>query len=685
MANDSHLTARRMNGPAVDAWSRLAGLQPRSWSALGLSAAYVALYLLLDRISSLEVLHGLDVTPWQPEPGLSVALLLVAGLDYAPVVVVAALLSSQLLPDVPVPLPTALAAALVIGAAYTAAAAALRYVFGIDPRLHRSRDIVALIVATTLAAGVATGGAVALYTAAGLFSADDFAVVAFGLWIGNAIGSIVLAPLLLVLIDEPPKFRAFLKHPLRLATLEVVVQWACIAGALALLFGFSEHRTELFYLLFLPLVWIAARRGLPGATWAVLTIQVGLLVVLEIAGGSMATIRTFQLLMFAVATTGLMLGAFVSERHRVARALADSRGHLATILNTARDGVLTVDPKGRIASVNPSVERLFGRPASALLGRNIRELIDMPLLPPNPSSAATEAATHHEVRAWQADGAPFPIELTIGRFGAPGNEHGTLVIRDITARRDAETRARAHESELANASRLMFADEMASAVAHELNQPLTAIAAYGRGCLRLLRQSDADVLKEGLRELVQQAERAADVIARLRDFVRTGSLQRKAVDVRTLVDRTLALFRAEAEQNGMELRSRVPSDLPPVLVDRIHMEQVILNLVRNAMDAMATAGVSTKAVTLRARQTRPDRVEISIADTGPGVPEEVVARLFHPFVTTKAGGMGLGLTISHSMVEAHGGQLRLAHNSTSGAAFAFDLPIARSQEAKDVG
>ena len=671
---------------AAAPWRPLVVLQPRTWSALGLSAGYVALYLLLDRISDIEILHGLDITPWQPEPGLSMALLLTAGLGYAPVVVVAALLSSQLLPHVPVPLPTAVAGALVTGICYTAAAAALRYVWRIDPPLHRSKDIVALIVVVTVAAGLATAGAIALYTAAGLLSWGDYIRVSFGLWIGNAIGSIVLAPLLLVLIGDPPDVRGFLRHPFRLATLETAVQWASIAGALALLFGFQNHRTELFYLLFLPLVWIAARRGLGGATWAVLTSQVGLIFVLEIAGGSLATIRTFQLLMFAVATTGLMLGAFVSERHRVARALADSRSHLATILNTARDGVLTVDAAGRIGSVNPSVEQLFGRPAEALLGRDIRDLIDIPTLAAasGDGSPSHEGATYQEVAAWHADGSRFPIELTVGRFGSPGREHSTLVIRDITARRDAETRARAHESELAHATRLTFAGEMASALAHELNQPLTAIAAYARGCLRLLRQSDSDVLKEGICEVVQQAERAADVIARLRDFLRTGALRRAAVPPRELVDRALALVRAEAAQGGIEIGSRVPADLPPVLIDRIHIEQVILNLVRNAMDAMAAAAAPRRIVTVRARRADPGRVEITIADSGPGVSDEVVARLFQPFVTTKPSGMGLGLTISHSMVEAHGGQLRLVGNSAAGAAFAFDLPMAQSREAKDV-
>lgn len=674
MTNHTDVMTRRLGDIAIDAMRQLGSLQPRSWSALGLSVAYIALYVLLDWVSNLELLHGLDVTPWQPEPGLSIALLLAAGLDYAPVVMIGAFISTQLLMDVPVPLPAGILAALAIGGGYTAAAVVLRQVFRIDPRLHRSRDIVALIIVVTLASGVVVLGYVASYTAGHLLAWSEARAVFFQLWIGNAIGGIVTAPLVLVLIDDPPRLKRLFARPIRVvAILETIVQWASIAAALALVFGFSRYRAELFYMLFLPLVWIAARRGLAGATWAVLSIQVGLIIVLEIAGGSAAIIRTFQLLMIAVATTGLMLGAFVSERHRVARALADSRSHLATILNAARDGVLTVDPGGRIESVNPSVEKLFGRPAEALVGRPIRELIDpLPLPPASPPADSTQ----QEVTARHADGGSFPIELTTGPFGAPGDEHYTLVIRDITARRVAETRTRLHQSELANASRLTLAGEMASALAHELNQPLTAIAAYARGCLRLLKPSTPDVLQEGLSEVVQQAERAADVITRLRDFVRTGSLQRRVVDPRDLVERTLALIRADAAQIGIELRSRVAAGLPPVLVDRIHIEQVILNLARNAMDAMAAPAGAPRVVLLDARQTDRHTIEITVADSGPGVPDDVVARIFHPFITTKPGGMGLGLAISHSMIEAHGGQLRLARNSGRGAVFAFDLPIA---------
>jgi two-component system sensor kinase FixL len=661
---------------------------PALRSTWTLSAGYIVLYVLLDRISSIEPLHGIDITPWNPQFGLALALLLLGGVAYAPLVVAAAFVSSQLVPAIPIPLAPALAGALVVGGGYTATAVLLRRVLNMDPRLHRSRDIVALVAVAVVAGAFVAIGFVATYANAGLFLWSDFIEGCIQLWIGNAIGVIVLAPLVLVTIDHLTGARGGRDKRRLTAALETAVQWGSIAGSLALMFGFSDHRAEVFYVLFLPLVWIAARRGLVGAVWAVLTVQVGLIAVLEFADGSVATIRTFQLLMFAVATTGLMLGAFVSERHRVARALAESRSHLAMIFNTAQDGVLMVDARGRIESVNPSVERMFGRPGRALVGRDIRDLIERPPAPIGPDAADAPAGGSTgpwELTAHRAGDVPFPIELSIGPFASSGQEHYTLVIRDITARRDAETRARVHQSELAHAARLTLAGEMASALAHELNQPLTAIAAYARGCLRVLRQSTPDVLEEGIQEVVHQAERAADVIARLREFVRTGSLHRTVVDVRDLLDGALALVRAEATESGIEIETRVPARITPVLVDRIHVEQVILNLVRNAMDAVALPSSATRRIILDARQTSAHTVEITVADSGPGIPADVAARLFHPFVTTKPGGMGLGLSISFSMIEAHGGQLRLIKNTTSGAAFAFELPVPAAQERADVG
>jgi two-component system, LuxR family, sensor kinase FixL len=670
--------------------NRIARMSPRARRVLGAtvrSAGYVLLYLFLDRISFIRALHGIDVTPWNPPPGLTLVLLLVDGLAYTPAVVAAALLSSQILPLVRVPPLTGLASSLVIGLGYAGAAAALRLVFRIDIRLRRASDLVLLMVVATIAAGVVSFGFVSTYVLAGIIHWGDAGESGFQLWIGDAIGVVVLTPLLLVARDYMQNRRPIAPQRILPGAVETVAQLASIAASLVLVFGFQQDRYsfQLFYLLFLPVVWIAARRGLGGAAWAVLAVQIGLIAALEFQDKSADTIRSFQLLMFAVAVTGLLLGAVVSERHRVARALAESQGRLAAILSTARDGVLTIDKQGRVESVNPAVERLFALPAGILVGCYVGDLV--------PGAHALERLTstarvppaespRQEFDIRRADGNLLPVEVTVGEFGDPGDPHYTLVLRDIASRRRAEASARAHESELAHVSRLSLAGEMASALAHELNQPLTAIAAYGRGCLRLLRQPAPDprLLREGLEQVVGQAERAGDIISRLREFVTTGATQRSVVAVATLVESAVALAGIEAAQNGIEILVQIEPDLRPVLADRIQIEQVLLNLLRNGMEAILGSGATERVLSIAARRASPLAIEIAVADSGPGVPAEFATQLFEPFVTTKPLGMGLGLPISRSIVEAHEGRLRLVRKEGAGALFVFDLPVQEQEQ-----
>jgi two-component system sensor kinase FixL len=322
---------------------------------------------------------------------------------------------------------------------------------------------------------------------------------------------------------------------------------------------------------------------------------------------------------------------------------------------------------------------MFGRSASRLIGLDVRELLNAPYLLERLASSArlpVPEASHQELEAQRADGGVFPIELTVGHFGAPGNERYTLVVRDITARFEAEARVREHQSELAHVSRLSLAGEMASALAHELNQPLTAIAAFARGCLRLLARPPAEpvLLREGIEHVVHQSERAGDIIERLREFVRTGTCQRSVVEVKALVDGAVALALIEARQNGIDIEVKVAPDLPPVLADRIQIEQVLINLLRNGADAILSGGGEMRMLGVEARAISDDKVELAVTDSGPGIGAEIAEQLFEPFVTTKPNGMGLGLSISRSIVEAHEGSLRLAHRDDTGATFVFDLP-----------
>jgi two-component system sensor kinase FixL len=577
-------------------------------------------------------------------------------------------------------------------ACYSAAAAILRHA-GLRAGIRRSLDAVSLLIVTVISAALVAGGYVVFYAAAGAVPWSGFAEAAYYYWIGDAVGIAVVVPPLLLLHGRTDRRSRPHRSEAPAQFVELALQGASIVAALAAVFSGSagDHSLGNFYLLFLPLIWIATRHGLPAANWAVLAIQIGLIAGLVIQGSSEHTLRAFQLLMFALAATGLMLGAVVSERRRLSQALAESESRHAAILNTVRDGVLTIDAGGRIRSINPAVERLFSRPSKQLVEQDVSELVeDTPDLLHRLQLAArvpASAVGSWELDARSADGRVFPIEFSAGRFELMGAEHYAVVIRDITSRRNAEARYREHQAELARVSRVSLAGEMAAGLAHELSQPLTAIAAYGRGCLRLLAGAEPEpaLLHEGLAELVHQAERAGDVLDRLREFVRGGKYRRVPTEVEPLIAAVFTLARAEAMQKKVELEASMDPGLPAVVADPVQIEQVLVNLLRNAMDAMEAANAKRRSILVGARRKHKGAVEIAVTDWGPGVAPEVSDTIFEPFVTTKPDGMGMGLSISRSIVESHGGTLQMGHNTPSGAVFFFELPTVEAEAGTDAG
>jgi PAS domain S-box-containing protein len=668
--------------PAMPAWAApLRSTFGRTWAVLALSVAFIALYVALDRLSFIEAQHGINITPWSPSAGLALALLIIKGARWFPAVFAADLLSEATLPEVAVPSAPLFIAALVVSGGYAGAVVVLRYT-GFEQGLHRTSDIVRLILVTIASSGLAACGYVATYAVAGVVPWTGFFDAVQHYWIGDAIGIIGLTPPLLTLA-RPKDYSAPAGHSGRwLQLTEIVGQGASIVAALTLVFSriLTKHPFRLFYLLFLPLIWIAMRRGLAATSWAVLAIQVGLIVGLQLQDQSEATLRDFELLMFALAATGLLLGAVVSERRRLSRALAESEHRRTTILNTARDAIVSIDAYGQILSTNPAGERIFGQPGHLLIGIDVHELIaSAPIEPPLINrivSSQSAGVTTWELDARRADGEIFPIELSVGRSESGDAEQYTLVIRDITQRRKTEAQARQHQAELAHVSRISLAGEMAGALAHELSQPLTAIAAFARGCLRVLSgpTPEPQTLFEGVSEVAEQAERAGDILGRLREFVRGGEPRRAPVEVGPLIHAAIGLARAEATQNEVEIEARLDSGLPPVLADHVQIEQVLLNLLRNAIDAIATAGSQQRRIVVEAKYNGQRTVEISVTDSGPGISADVADRLFEPFVTTKPEGMGMGLSISRSIVEYHGGKLRMFRGVDSGASFVFDLP-----------
>ncbi|HYG88764.1 MAG TPA: ATP-binding protein [Azospirillum sp.] len=525
---------------------------PTGRDMLVLSLAFLAAYLPIDWLTFIHARPSLNITPWNPPAGLYMALLLWTGVRAAPMVFAMLVLADLVVRGHPASTASLLLSNLVIVAGYGAAAHVLRNRLSIDLALNRVRDVGWLVGVTFLSAAVVAPVFVGVFVLDGALAAADLPLLAFQYWLGDVIGIAVVTPFLLLLYgsERTPAWS--------LPAVPSSVQTAAIAAALVIVFlPVGDDQFNLFYVLFLPLVWVAVSHGLSGAVLAALTIQIGLIAGLQVIGFTLHAVVYHQTLMLALAITALFLGALVSERRAV------------------------------------------------------------------------------------------------------------------------EARLREHEAELAHVARLAVTGEMASALAHELNQPLLAAISYARAAQRVLDGSDTPPRAHDLIDkAVRQAERAGEVIRGLRTFLRKGAPQLAPEPAAEVVRETLALVRADASYNRVVLRVEMAEPLPPVPCDRVQIEQVLLNLVHNSIEAIAAAGSPVREVTLRARAEAPDGLVFEVEDTGPGVAADMVDRLYSPFATTKSAGMGLGLPICRSIVEGHGGWLRLARTSARGSVFQVFLPVA---------
>ncbi len=370
------------------------------------------------------------------------------------------------------------------------------------------------------------------------------------------------------------------------------------------------------------------------------------------------------------------------------RALRLSEAHLRSVLETVPDAIIIIDERGLIESFSPAAERLFGYEAAAVIGQNVK------LLMPSPYREQHDGYLAHYMRTGErriigigrvvvgqrADGSTFPMELAVGEIALEGRRLFTGFVRDITERQTTRQRLQELQSELLRASRLSAMGQMASALAHELNQPLTAVINYVQACRRMLGSGDGgrERLLETMDKAVSQANRAGQIIHHMRQFMQKGETEREVESINTLIEEASALALVGAKEKGVLVRMELSPDLPPVLVDRIQIQQVVLNLIRNSIEALA--GSIRRELTIRTYAANGRMVEVDVADTGPGLDEAVAKQLFQPFITTKPKGMGLGLSISRSIIDAHGGRLWATPGAGAGVSFRFTLPVAEHAE-----
>jgi two-component system, LuxR family, sensor kinase FixL len=387
---------------------------------------------------------------------------------------------------------------------------------------------------------------------------------------------------------------------------------------------------------------------------------------------------------------GPVLG-FIGER--LLRESEESRyrqAQLQSILDTVPEAMIVIDERGIMRSFSATAERLFGWTAGEAIGKNVSILMPQPYRQEHDGYLDRYRTTGERriigigriVVGERKDGSTFPMELAVGEARIGQERYFTGFVRDLTERRSQERRMQELQSELVHVSRLTAMGEMASSLAHELNQPLSAITSYLRGAATLLKSErlDKDRVREALDRSADQALRAGDIIKRLREFVAKGETQNALESPAVLMEEAAALALVGAREQGVRVSLRCDPDLPDILVDKIQIQQVALNLIRNAVEAMETS--SRRELTIAVARQH-EFARFAVTDTGTGISPEIAQHLFQPFVTSKVNGMGVGLSICRTIIEAHGGRISAGANEGGGTVFEFTLPFAEAEAAHD--
>jgi two-component system, LuxR family, sensor kinase FixL len=379
-----------------------------------------------------------------------------------------------------------------------------------------------------------------------------------------------------------------------------------------------------------------------------------------------------------------------AEPMSMALALEAAEARLRSILQTVPDAMIIIDEQGRIESLSATAERLFGYSLGDVAGKNVSHLMPSPYREQHDSYLKRYLSTGERriigigriVVGQRQDGTTFPMHLTVGELRSAERHYFTGFIRDLTDQQLTESRLKELQSEVTHMSRFTALGEMASTLAHEINQPLTAISNYLKGCQRLLERIEgesAPVLRDAVGKAADQALRAGDIIRRLREFVARGESERRIESLPKLIEDASTLALIGARENGVEVSFRLDPNADLVLADRIQIQQVLVNLIRNAIEVMIESS-NDRRLEIATVANSDDVVEVSVADTGAGLTQEVAQHLFQPFVTTKRKGMGLGLSICRTIVEAHGGKIWVEAPPSGGTIFRFTLRTARQED-----
>jgi two-component system sensor kinase FixL len=396
------------------------------------------------------------------------------------------------------------------------------------------------------------------------------------------------------------------------------------------------------------------------------------------------------------ALTFVLLGvgiAWFGERLRATRDQSAGReAHLKSILASIPDAMIVIDEGGAIRSFSSAAERMFGYKVEEVLGKNINMMMPSPYREDHDDYIARYLRTGEKriigigrvVVGERKNGSTFAMELAVGEMRSNNARFFTGFIRDLTERQRTEARLQELQSELVHISRLTAMGEMASALAHELNQPLSAIANYMRGSQRLLAartDEESVMVRDAMDKAAEQSLRAGQIIRRLRDFVARGETEHRVESIKTLIEEASVLALVGVKDQGVRVAFRLDPSIDLVLADKVQIQQVMLNLIRNAVEAMEQS--ERRELVISTAPHERDMIAIGVSDTGSGIAADIAPQLFQPFVTTKRQGMGVGLSISRTIIEAHGGKIWTEPNPAGGTVFRFTLSLVSAEDMDD--
>ena len=355
------------------------------------------------------------------------------------------------------------------------------------------------------------------------------------------------------------------------------------------------------------------------------------------------------------------------------------------LMNAAVDAIVIIDTRGTIQRFNRAAEEMFGYLEAEVRGRNVNLLMPEPhhsshdfyLSRYSETGEAAVIGIGREVTGLKKDGGTFPIYLSVGEIKQADGNRYLGIIRDLSEVHASQEQVRKLEEQLLHADRLVIMGELTAGIAHEINQPLTAIAAYadaGKKIIQRREQLPADEINSICERIAEQSRRAAEVVQRLRKLVRSGTVSKARHDINQLIKNTLLLFEYEIKKSKIELLFYPLESLKVLYLDEIHIQQIMVNLVKNSLDAISLAAQEDGRIEIRVRKMASD-VQISVSDNGPGVPEQDRKHLFESFFTTKSTGVGLGLSICKTIAGAHGGTLKYTQRAEGGSCFTLSLPL----------